>query len=79
MEHPALGPDRRVMVTLKQLRNVWFRAGWRECEPPPKPILEDEESTEQAGPTPSAASSSKTSAAKAKKPAAKKPSAKEDE
>lgn len=28
IEHPALGPDRRQEVTLKQLKTVWRFSGW---------------------------------------------------
>lgn len=36
MEHPGLGPERKQLFTRKQA-NIWYRAGWRETDPPPPP------------------------------------------
>lgn len=36
MEHPNLGPERKEQFTRKQAA-IWYRAGWRETDPPPPP------------------------------------------
>ena len=36
MEHPNLGPERKEQYTRKQAA-IWYRAGWRETDPPPPP------------------------------------------
>jgi len=36
MEHPNLGPERKMECTRKQAA-IWHKAGWRECDPPPPP------------------------------------------
>ena len=36
MEHPNLGPERKELYTRKQAA-IWYKAGWRETDPPPPP------------------------------------------
>jgi hypothetical protein len=37
MEHPNLGPERKEEFSRKQA-SIWYRAGWRETDPPPPPV-----------------------------------------
>ena len=36
MQHPNLGDERKAQFTRKQAA-IWYRAGWRETDPPPPP------------------------------------------